>query len=329
MKNKILAILLALTLTLAAGCGGVSASPASGSDSSKAASSAPSSSPEKKVKIGLVQFVEHTSLDQIREACLAQLETLGYDSSKVEIDYQNGSADFSNLNSIAQKFVGGGCDLIIAIATPAAQAAAAATTDIPIVFAAASDPVAAGLVQNMEKPEGNVTGTSDAIPVDAIFDLAAKMTPDAKTFGFLYNAGEANSQAVIAQAKAYCDSKGITYLEATVTNSSEVQQSALQLLSKADAIYVPIDNTVASAMSTLGSLCVENKKPCYVSADSMVLDGGLAAVGINYVELGKETANMAAQILEGKAVSEVPVFTFSTFNEIINDEVAAALGITK
>lgn len=328
MKKRIFAALLALAMFVTAGC---SSKPASSVSAETSAPDADSSQPipQEKIKIGLVQFVEHTSLDQIRESCIAQLEAKGYDSSKIEIDYQNGSADFSNLNSIAQKFVGGGCDLIIAIATPAAQAVAAATTDIPIVFAAASDPVAAGLLQNMEAPEGNITGTSDAIPVKAIFELAAKMTPDAKTFGFLYNAGEANSQSVIAQAKAYCDANGIAYMEATVTNSSEVQQSALQLISKADAIYVPIDNTVASAMSTLGSLCVENKKPCYVSADSMVLDGGLAAVGINYVELGKETANMVIEILEGKPIAEVPVFTFSQFSEIVNDEVASALGLTK
>ncbi len=331
--KKLFALMMSLMMILAAGCGAApasSAAPAPESSSSQSSQDVSASQAAgEKIKIGLVQFMEHTSLDQIREACLAQLEARGYDSSKVEIDYQNGSGDRSNLTSISQKFVGDGCDLIIAIATPAAQAAAAVTSDIPIVFAAVTDPVGAGLVSDPAKPDRNLTGTSDAIPVDAIFQLAARMTPDAKTFGFLYNSGEDNSLSVIQEAKAYCDQNGISYTEATVTNTSEVQQSALQLLSKADAIYVPIDNTVASAMATLGSLCVESKKPCYVSADSMVLDGGLASVGVNYDDLGSQTGDMAADILEGAAVSDVPVCTLEQFNEVVNDEVAAALGIQK
>ncbi len=323
--KKFVALMMSLMMILAAGCG---AAP-SGSSASPSSSLGDAAPTGEKLRVGVVQFMEHPSLDQIREACLAQLEARGYGADAVEFDYQNGSGDFANLTAISQKFAGDGCDMIIAIATPAAQAAAAVTSEIPIVFAAVTDPVDAGLVSDPQKPDRNLTGTSDAIPVDAIFQLAAEMTPDVKSFGFLYNAGEANSLSVIRQAKEYCDQNSIPYTEATVTNSSEVQQSALKLLGEADAIYVPIDNTVASAMPTLGSLCVENGKPCYVSADSMVLDGGLASVGVNYDDLGKQTADMAADILDGASVAETPVRVLEQFNQVVNEEVAAALGIQK
>lgn len=282
-----------------------------------------------KKKVGIIQFVEHPSLNEIRESFTAELAVLGYDESKIEIIYQNGQGDFSNLNSISQKLVGDGVDMIVAIATPAAQAAAAATTDIPILFSAVTDPVAAGLVADMNAPGGNITGTSDAIPVGPIFELAGRLTPDAKKFGFIYNSGEVNSISVIAQAKEYCDANGLTYSEGTVTNSSEVQQAALQLLSECDALFAPIDNTVASAMPNLSELAIEQKKPVYVAADSMVNDGGLATVGINYTNLGKETAAMAKEILDGKKPGELPVRVLDNFAEVINDNTLAALGLTK
>lgn len=280
-------------------------------------------------KVGIIQLVDHPSLDEIRTSFCDELAALGYDSSKVEIVVQNGQGDFNNLNSIAQKFVGDKVDLIVAIATPSAQAAAGATTDIPILFSAVTDPVAAGLVADLAAPGGNITGTSDAISVQSIFELAARLTPDAKKFGFIYNAGEVNSVSVIGDAKEYCDSKGITYVEGTVTNSSEVQQAALQLLSECDAIFAPIDNTVATAMPTLSELAIAQKKPVYVAADSMVADGGLATVGINYTNLGKETAAMAKEILDGKKPAELPVRTLNEFAEVINEETLTALGLTK
>lgn len=280
-------------------------------------------------KVGIIQFVEHPSLNEIRTSFTDELTALGYDSTKVELVYQNGQGDFSNLNSIAQKLVGENVDLIVAIATPSAQAAAAATTTIPIVFSAVTDPVAAGLVADMNAPGGNITGTSDAIPVEKIFELAARLTPNVKKFGFIYNAGEVNSVSVIGDAKAYCDANGLGYAEGTVTNSSEVQQTGLQLLSECDALFAPIDNTVATAMPNLAAIATEQKKPVYVAADSMVADGGLGTVGINYTNLGKETAAMVKDILEGKKPAELPVRTLSDFAEVINDVTLAALGLTK
>lgn len=278
--------------------------------------------------VGIIQFMEHPSLDEIRTSFTDELAALGFDSSKVEVVVQNGQGDFSNLNSIAQKFVGDKVDVIVAIATPAAQAAAAATTDIPIIFSAVTDPVAAGLVSDLNAPGGNISGTSDAIAVGSIFELAARLTPDVKKFGFIYNSGEVNSVSVIGDAKAYCDANGLTYAEATVTNTGEVQQAGLQLLSECDALFAPIDNTVASAMPNLASLATEQKKAVYVAADSMVADGGLATVGINYTDLGKQTAAMVKDILDGKKPAELPVRTLNDFAEVINQEAMKALGIT-
>ncbi|MEG2074342.1 MAG: ABC transporter substrate-binding protein [Angelakisella sp.] len=282
-----------------------------------------------KLKVGIIQFMDHPSLNEIRDSFVTELAALGYDESKVTVSLQNGQGDFSNLNSIAQKFVGEKMDLIVAIATPAAQAAAAATTEIPVLFSAVTDPVAAGLTADLTAPGGNVTGTSDAIPVNSIFELAARLTPNVKKFGFIYNSGEVNSISVITAAKAYCDANGLTYAEGTVTNSGEVQQTGLQLLSECDALFAPIDNTVASAMPNLAAIATQQKKPVYVAADSMVADGGLATVGINYKSLGKETAAMAKELLEGKKPAELPVRTLREFAEVINEEQLTALGLKK
>ena len=322
--KKLFASLLSATLALSllAGCGssgeGSSAAPASQAApaSSQAAGAAPADG--EKLQVGIVQIMEHPSLDQIRTSFLEEMERLGYGEDKVDYDYQTASSDASLLNSICQKFAGDGKDLIVAIATPAAQSMAAATSDIPILFSAITDPVYAGLVQSLDAPGGNITGTSDAIPVESIFQLADELTPGIQSYGLLYNAGESNSQSVIAQVKEYLDSKSIAYTEATVTNSSEVQQAALNLVTQCDAIFSPIDNTVASAMPALAT----------VAADSMVNDGGLATVGISYTNLGKETAEMAVEILEGGDPATIPVRTLSEFSRVINPDTAAALGIT-
>ena len=279
------------------------------------------------INIGIMQFVDHPSLNEIRESFITKLKELGYDDTKVKINYQNGNGDFSNLNSIAQKFVGEEMDLIVAIATPSAQAAAAATQDIPILFSAVSDPVDAGLLKDNDKPDMNITGTSDVIDVESIFELSKLLTPDVKKFGFIYNSGESNSQSVIKEAKSYLDTIGVDYTEATVTNSSEVQQTALQLLSESDAIFAPIDNTIASTMPILSSLAIEQNKPVYVAADSMVKDGGLATVGVNYTYLGEETAIMAKEILDGKSISEIPVRRMDKYVKVINKKTADQLGV--
>lgn len=280
-------------------------------------------------KIGIVQIVEHPSLNTIRESTIKQLEEKGYkNGEKVTIDYQNAQGDQSNLKTICQKFVSGKYDLIIAIATPSAQAAVGETKDIPIVFSACTDPVGAGLVKDMEKPGNNVTGTSDAVSAEKIMELAKRITPNIKTVGALYDSSQPNSISVINNLKDYAKKTGITVVETTVTNSAEVQQAAQSLVAKVDAVFSPIDNTIATAMPAVAQVANKAKKPVYVSADSMVKDGGLATYGINYEILGKETGNMVAQILEGKKAGDIPVKTMKDMDIYLNNNTAKAIGIT-
>lgn len=326
------AIAVLMTASLAA-CGSTPSSSAAenAAPASSAASteSAPSDAGSGNTyRIGLAQIMEHTSLNQIRDSFTAEMEALGYGPDKVEIDYQNAQSDQSNLNSICQKFAGDGKDLIVAIATPTAISAAAAAPDIPLVFSAVTDPVAAKLVENPDAPEGNITGTSDAIPVDQVFELMNQLTPGVETVGLVYNLGEVNSVAVIEQAKTYLDSKGIEYVEATVTNTSEVQQAAQSLVGKCQAFYTPIDNTVATAMPVYAEVAKQAGLPIYTGADSMVIDGGFATVGIDYTLLGKQTAAMVVKVLEGTPISEIPVETLSNFATVVNTTTAEAIGVT-
>lgn len=285
------------------------------------------STKEDQLTIGIVQIVEHTSLDMIRESLVEELGAKGLvDGQNVKIDYQNAQGDQSNLNSICKKFVGDGVDVIVAIATPSAQAAAAATSEIPIIFSAVTDPVAAKLVTNLEKPEGNVTGTSDAIPVDEVFELCQELTPEVKTFGFLYTTSEVNSQSVVEEAKALAPDYGYDYEEVAITNTSELKQAAYSLAGKVDAIYTPIDNSIASAMTVLSEVGKETKIPVYVGADSMVMDGAYATVGINYEDLGRQTGDMVAEVLNGKAIRDLPVATLDEFQKVINKTTAKAIG---
>ncbi|HHP51343.1 MAG TPA: ABC transporter substrate-binding protein [Moorella mulderi] len=283
----------------------------------------------KKVHIGIVQIVEHPSLNTIRESFIAGLAELGYkEGENIIIDYQNAQGDQSNLKSICQRFVSKKYDLIVAIATPSAQAAVGQTKEIPIVFAACTEPVGSGLVADLQKPGGNVTGTSDAISAAKIMELAERITPGFKTVGALYNASETNSLAVIKELKEYAQKRGWEVVEATVTNSSEVQQAAASLVGKADIIFSPTDNTVASAMPVVAQVAKKAKIPVYVGADSMVKDGGLATYGVNYEVLGKETAKIAAQILKGAKPGDIPVKVMSDLDIYVNLETARAIGVT-
>lgn len=331
-KKAYLAILTALTLgaSLFTGCG--SAASSAGKPASSAAASAVSetaASGTKSVKVGLIQLTEHPSLDEIRTAIVSQIEEEAPEYGlSVEVDYQNGQNDPSTINTICQQFVADQVDLIVAIATPAAQAAvAAASPDIPVIFSAVTDPVTAGLVEDLKAPGHNVTGTSDAIPVDAIFDLAKELTPNAKHFGLLYSTSEDNSASVLRDARAYLDANGCTYEEGAVAAIGDVQTAVAALVNKVDAIFVPIDNTIAMAMPAVAEIANKAGVPVYVSADTMVYDGGLAAVGINYTNLGKQTADMALKVLSGTPAGELPVETLTDKQVIVNPDTAKALKV--
>lgn len=280
-----------------------------------------------KLQVGVVQITEHTSLDTIRQSFLDEMEALGYGEDKIEFDIQNAQGEQSNLSSICKKFVGDGVDLIVAIATPTAQTAAASTTDIPVIFSAVTDPVEAKLLTDPEHPDGNVTGTSDAIPVDEVMQLCRELTPDVQTIGFMYTTSEINSQVTVEKAMAEAEAMGYQTKLMTISEVSELQQAAQSLAEDVDAIYVPIDNTIAQAMQTLAQVGIDNQIPIYTGADSMVQDGGFATVGIEYTKLGQETAKMAAEVLEGTPVSELPVVTMEEFGTFINPDTAEAIGI--
>lgn len=285
---------------------------------------------DKKMKtIGIVQIVEHPSLNTIRETIVKSLDKKGFkEGINITIDYQNAQGDQTNLKNISQKFVGNKYDLIIAISTPATQVVAAETSEIPIVFSGVTDPISAGLVENLDKPNRNITGTSDMVSVEKNMELAKSITPNIKTVGFLYNSGETSSQAVIKELRKYAKSNNLNLVEGAVTNTSEVQQVTESLVSKVDAIFATTDNTIASSMPVVSQIVIKAKKPMYTSADSMVKSGGLAGCGINYTVLGEETADMVVEVLNGKKPGEIPVRIMKDMSVYINKNTADKIGVT-
>lgn len=307
-KLMAMVLVVVLAVTMLTGCGG-------GNDDGK-------------LKVGIIQLMEHPSLDTIRTSIIEGLEEEGYvDGENIVIDYQNGQNDMSTMKNIAQKFVGDEVDVIVAIATPAAQAALSETTDIPIVFAAITDPVDAELVDTLEAPGGNVTGTSDEVSAEQIMGLAKEITPGFKTIGALYNIGEDNSVSVVAGLKDFAAKNGYKVVESTVTNTSEVQQAAQYLADKVDVVFSPIDNTIASSMAVVTDIFNNADIPYYVSADSMVKDGGLATYGIDYTVLGNETAKMIADILGGADPATMAVKKMSDMSVYVNTDTAKEIGV--
>ena len=324
--KKILALMASAVLAVSsfAACG-VKEDSSSGSSASGAADSG------KKYKIGVVQIMEHTSLNTIRDSIVNRLSELGYKNGEnCEIDLQQANGESTTVQQILDQFKSNGDDIIVAITTPCAQLAAPYSSEIPVVFSAVTDPVGAGIVDSLEKTGGNITGTSDALSIDKILDFALKVKPEIKTLGFLYNTGEDNSVSCLKQVKEYCDGKGIKVVEGAATNTSEVQEAAQKLASECDAVFSPNDNTIAGSMGTVAEVMNNAKVPMFVGADSMVKDGGLGTVGIEYSDLGKETANMVADILSGKAKAEdiaVKVFN-EDLSTYINTSTAKSIGIT-
>ena len=280
-------------------------------------------------KVSVVQIVSHPSLDTIRDSFSDEMEQLGYTDGEIELEYYDAGNDTSTLDSILSTASGDGSDVIVAIATPTAQSAARYAEEIPIVFAAVSDPIGAGLTSSLEEPDKDITGTMDDIQVDQILEAALEIDPDMQRLGVIYNASEANSVTNIEKAKTFCEENGIELQEVTVTSTNDVQQAVTTLAGSCDAIFSPNDNTVASAMSAAAQAAVEAGIPYYVGADSMVSDGGFLTVGIDYEELGRETARMVDQVLQGTDVADIPIVQFKTDLSIyVNASTMEALGRT-
>lgn len=311
------ALLAALALMgLLTGCGGGAKKPA-----------APAA--KKVVNVGIVQLVEHAALDAANKGFVDGMAAKGYkENDRVKYDRQNAQADQSNLQTIAQRFTNNKVNLICAIATPAAQTVANATKEIPIVGTAITDYVAAKLVKSNDKPGTNVTGTTDMNPVKEQIEQITKFVPGIKTLGFIYTSSEVNSQIQIDLAKKAAEAKGIKWVEATVSNVNDIQQAAQSIVGKVQAIYVPTDNILASAMPTLSIVTDPKKVPVFPGEGGMVKAGGVATLGIDYYKLGYQTGEMAAAILDGKSKpADMAIQSQKKFEVIINEEKVKKLGI--
>ncbi len=278
--------------------------------------------------VAIVQLVEHPSLDAVHQGIVDELADAGFVANQnFKLDYQNAQGNPATAAQIARKFIGDTPDVIIAISTPAAQAVAAATRDIPIVFSAVSDPVGAKLVRDMAHPEGNITGTSDLAPLAEQLGLIKEITPNAKTLGVIYNSGEANSVSLVGLLKELASSRGFTIIEAVASKSSEVLNAARKLAGNVDAIYIPLDNTVVSALEAVIKVGREAKIPIY-SADTDSVDRGtLAALGFDYYDVGRQTGQQVVRILKGEKPSAIPVERVNRLNLFVNPEAAEAIGL--
>lgn len=326
--KKLLSILTvsAMTITMLVGCG-------SKSEETKETSEVVTDDTEAKTtddktyKIGVLQLVEHAALDASNEGFIAALEDAGIN---YEVDQQNAQGDQSACQTISEKLVNDGNDLILAIATPAAQAVAGSTTDIPILVTAVTDPAESGLVESNEEPGGNVSGTSDLTPVTEQIDLLQKLLPDAKTVGIIYCSAESNSELQVEMATKACEDAGLDYETFSVSSSNEIQSVVESMVGKVDAIYAPTDNTIAAGMATVSMIANDNNLPIICGEKGMVEAGGLATYGIDYYKLGYMAGEQAVQILtEGADISKMPIgyLEKEQCELATNEEAAEALGI--
>lgn len=335
---KVLSLVLAgaMALSLSA-CGSKPAEPAPTEATTTAAaesttakaeeSEAAKSTDGKQFKVGVLQLVQHAALDATNKGFIQALDDAGLN---YVVDQQNASGDQSTCQTIASKLVNDGSDLILAIATPAAQAVANATSDIPVLLTAVTDPAGSDLVDSNDTPGGNVSGTSDLTPVKEQITLLKQILPEAKTVGILYCSAESNSEIQAAMAREAIENEGMTAVEYTVSNSNEIQTVVTSMIGKVDAIYAPTDNVIAAGMATVAMVANENGLPIICGEEGMVNAGGLATYGIDYYELGYLTGQQAVKILmEGADISTMPIeyLPLEKCKLSVNEETAELLGI--
>ena len=279
--------------------------------------------------VGVLQVVQHPSLDKAYKGFKKGLKEEGYVEGKnLKIDYQNAQNNQDNLKSMSEKLVNEKSDLMLGIATPAAQSLANTSQDIPIVVTAVTDLKAAKLVKSDTKPGKNVTGTTDMVSIERQIKLLLSIVPKAKTVGIMYNAGESNSKIQADLATAVLKKAGVKVLIKTANSTNDVQQVTETLASKVDGIFVPTDNTFDSAADVVGKVVKEKKVPLVASSVDQVKTGGLASIGIDYELLGEQTGKMAAKILAGKAKpADMPVEKAHDMKLVVNKKMAKALGI--
>lgn len=326
MKNITKTMISALMCIGLAGCGSATTAAASA-----AATAAAGTAAAKSVKIGMIQYVQHAALDKATQGFKDALKDAGYvEGQNLTLDEQNAQGDVSNCETIANTLVNEGVDLIFANATPAAQAVAAKTSDIPIVITSVTDPESSGLVSSNDKPGGNVTGTSDLTPVEQQIDLLMQLIPDAKTIAIMYNNSEDNSIFQADIARKYAESKGLKTTDFTVSDSSQIQSVAESMVGKVDAVYIPTDNLLAEGMANVTQVTNANHLPVIVGESGMCENGGLATYGIDYYNLGVKAGEMAVKVLEGASPADMPIeyLPAEECELSINMTAAEQLGIT-
>lgn len=285
------------------------------------------STQEKVYKIGISQLSEHPALDDARKGFEDGLKELGVDA---EIYYQNAQGDIPTTTIIAQKFVKDKVDLIFAIATPAAQSAKQATSDIPVLFSAVTDPVKAEIVESWENVGGNVTGTSDQAPIESQLKMFKEIDPNINTIGILYNTSESNSEVQVEEVKDIAPKLGLEVVTVGVSNVNELPQALDSIIKKADALYMITDNMVAASVELIWKKTIENKIITVSAEETQVRGGLLITNGLSYYELGKQTAKMAKEILvDKKDISTIPVGLTEKTITTVNEKTLEALGLDK
>lgn len=321
VKNKRMIIILGLLVVVLVG-GFILSAGKTGSDAQQ-----PSSGSD--FKIGILQTTSHPALDEITAGTIEGLEENGYvEGENMMVTFQNGQGDQNLMNTMAQSLVDEGADLLVGIGTPASQALANATSEIPIILAAVSDPVGAGLVESEEDPGGNITGVKDQSPVQAQLELMLEVLPETEHIGLFYSSGEDNARAEAERAKKAAEELGLTTDTYTVSGTNEIQNMVATMAQEVDAIYLPTDNTIASAFDTVVSEATRYDTPLIPTVDSMITQGGLATVGINQKQLGFESGRMGAEVLDGKDIRTFPVFVLEEGDVLINQGQAERLGLT-
>ncbi|NEP17722.1 MAG: ABC transporter substrate-binding protein [Leptolyngbya sp. SIO4C1] len=280
--------------------------------------------------IAVTQIVEHPALDAVRDGLKDELAAAGYEAGdSLKWEWESAQGQPATAAQIAQKFVGENPDLIVAIATPSAQAVAAANDDTPVVFSAVTDPVAAELVSDPNAPGGLITGVSDLSPIDQHMALIREVLPEAQRLGVIYSAGEANSVSLVELIKQEAPAQGFTdVVEATVSSSADVATAANSLVGKVDAIYIPTDNTVVSALESVLKVGAEQQIPIFAGDTDSVERGAIAGISFDYYDVGRQTGDVVLRILNGESPGEIPVETVDTVQLAVNPAAAEAMGVT-
>lgn len=321
--KKFMSVLLSVAVmaTLLTGCGSNGQGDANNSGTTSSDT----------VEIGVIQYTQHASLDEAYQGFVDGLAEAGYvEGENLTLNFQNASGEVGNCQSISDTFVNSDADLVLAIATPAAQSAVKTLeeTDIPVVFTAVTDAVEAKIVNSNEAPGKNVTGTLDMPVIEDQIAVIKEILPDVKTLGILYSSSEANSEIQAGEAKAAAEALGMDVVVQTASSTNDIQQVITSVVGSVDAIYIPSDNGFASAIATVKNAAVDNQLPVFCAVEAMIQEGGIATTAINYYDLGKQTAAQAVRILNGEKASEIPVETQEECQLVVNKTFAESVGVT-